>query len=340
VVGLPLRNSVLAGMPLGQVGEFSLVAAKSGVAVGLLDPSIFQSVLDVAVLSMIATPLMVAAAPQLAAAACRTPLLRLQRNGIGVASPAAAGPCGGHVLIIGFGVTGRNLAHAARATGVPYAVVEMNAGIVRRALQEGEPIRFGDATHEAILRLVHADQARAIAVVIDDAAGARRIVELCRRFAPGAYILVRTRYLREVEALMGIGADEVIADELEVSIEVFSRILARMLVPRAEIKDLISEVRGRWRRMARDLSTEATSLTDLRRALPNLATHTLRLDAHSPLVGESIAGSRLRAVHGVTVLAVIRQGRALGNPRGETLMERGDLLFVIGPEDWDPATAL
>jgi len=54
-VGLHLRNAVLAGMALGQVGEFSLVATKAGVTAGLLSQDIFQTVLDVVVLSMIAT---------------------------------------------------------------------------------------------------------------------------------------------------------------------------------------------------------------------------------------------------------------------------------------------
>jgi CPA2 family monovalent cation:H+ antiporter-2 len=340
-VGLPLRPSVLAGMPLGQVGEFSLVATQAAVGVGLLSQSVFQAVLDVAVLSMMVTPLLVAAAPRVADGLCRTPLQRFQSRTLGaglsngVSPPVPEEPS---VLIIGFGVTGRNVARCARRCGVPYVIVEVNAAIVREGLAAGEPIHYGDATHEPILRMVHADRARAIVVVIDDPAAARRIVEISRRFAPDAFILVRSRYLREVEPLMALGADEVIADELEVSIEVFSRVLARMLVPRDDIKRLIGDVRQDWRRMARHLAPQATSAADLKVALPHLATHTLRLEAHSHLVGRTIAGSGLRAEHGVTVLAVTRAGgQTIANPRGLTPLREGDVLFVIGPEHWDPA---
>ncbi|MDI6809054.1 MAG: NAD-binding protein [Candidatus Eisenbacteria bacterium] len=208
------------------------------------------------------------------------------------------------------------------------------------AAARGEPIHYGDATQETILRHVDADKARAIVVVIDDPAGTRRIVELARRVAPGAYILVRSRYLREVQPLVTLGADEVIADELEVSIELFSRVLARMLVPREDIKRLIGEVRQDWRRMARTLAKESTGVPDLHVAIPDLTTYTLRLTEHSPLVGNSIAGSRLRAEHGVTVLAVSRDAETLGNPRGETILMAGDVLFVIGPPDWEPATVM
>ena len=340
-VGLPLRNAVLTGMALGQVGEFSLVATKAAVTAGLLSQNQFQTVLDVAVLSMITTPFLVGRGPALAGWLANTPLQRLQRGqrlrgGLQQDSANSAEAYDGHILIVGFGVTGRNLARTARRSNVPYAVVEVNAGIVKEGRAQGEPIHYGDASQPPILELVHADRARAIVVVIDDPAGARRVVELCRRFAPDAYILVRSRYLREVEALMALGADEVIADELEVSIEVFSRVLARMLVPRQEIKALIGDVRGDWRRMTRGLAREATTVHDLRVAVPNLVTHSLRLGPASPLVGTTVASCGLRKQYGVTVLAVTRNGKAIGNPPGELAFEAGDALFVIGPSDWEP----
>jgi CPA2 family monovalent cation:H+ antiporter-2 len=334
-VGLPLRNAVLTGMALGQVGEFSLVATKAGVTAGLLSQDLFQTVLDVAVLSMITTPFLVASGPALADWLARTPLQRLQQGRLLQDAPPASAAYNGHILIVGFGVTGRNLAHSARRSDVPYAVVEVNAGIVKEARALGEPIHYGDASQPPILELVRADRARAIVVVIDDSGGARRVVELCRRFAPDAYILVRTRYLREVEPLMALGADEVIADELEVSIEVFSRVLARMLVPREDIKALIGDVRGDWRRMTRGLAKEATAVHDLRVAVPTLATHSLRLGPRSPLLGSTIATSRLREDYGVNVLAVTREGEAIGNPPGELAFQQGDVLFVIGPTDWE-----
>ncbi|MEB3300808.1 MAG: cation:proton antiporter [Cyanobacteriota bacterium] len=335
-VGLPLRQAVLSGMALAQVGEFSLVATKAGVSSGLLSQEVFQSVLVVAVLSMLATPLLIQIAPKVAVQLAATPLgrwsdRRHQQVTIGEAPQEAPS-----VLIVGFGVTGRNLAASCRRCDVPYAVVELNAALVRKARSEGVPIQYGDASQPAILELVRAHQARAIVVVIDDPGAARRVVELSRRIAPDAFILVRTRYLREVEPLSRLGADEVIADELEVSIEVFSRVLARMLVPRQRIKELIGDVRGEWRRMARSLAPEATRVHDLRVVLPDLATHSIPLDEDNAWVGQTIASSRLRDQHGVMVLAVQRSGETLANPRGDLKLQAGDVLFVIGPLQWDP----
>ena len=335
-VGLPLRQAVLSGMALAQVGEFSLVATKAGVSAGLLSQEVFQSVLVVAVLSMLATPLLIQAAPKLAEQLASTPLGRWSdrrtRQGLAGTAPQEAPS----VLIVGFGVTGRNLAASCRRCEVPYAVVELNSALVRNARSDGLPIYYGDASQPAILELVRAHQARAIVVVIDDPGAARRIVDLARRLAPGAFILVRTRYLREVEPLTQLGADEVIADELEVSIEVFSRVLARMLVPRKRIKELIGDVRGDWRRMARSLAPEATRVHDLRVVLPDLVTHSIPLREDNPWVGQTIASSRLRDDHGVMVLAVQRSGATLANPRGDVKLQAGDVLFIISPEQWDP----
>jgi CPA2 family monovalent cation:H+ antiporter-2 len=335
-VGLPLRQAVLSGMALGQLGEFSLVATKAGVSAGLFSQEVFQSVLVVAVLSMLATPLLMQAAPRLVEQLAGTPLDRWS-DARTLQEPIDRGPqVPPSVLIVGFGVTGRNLASSCRRCDVPYAVIELNAALVKKARSEGIPIHYGDASQPAILGLARAHRARAIVVVIDDSGAARRIVELARRQAPDAFILVRTRYLREVEPLTQLGADEVIADELEVSIEVFSRVLARMLVPRERIQQLIGDVRGDWRRMARNLAPEATRVHDLRVVLPDLATHSIPLRNDNPWVGLSIANSRLRDEHGVVVLAVQRAGETLANPRGDLVLQAGDVMFVIGPENWDP----
>jgi CPA2 family monovalent cation:H+ antiporter-2 len=335
-LGLPLRNAVLAGVALGQIGEFSLVTAEVGVEGGLLAEPVFQLVLAVAVASMLLTPLMVAAGPKLVDLTLRAPLPPRLRNGVGPGRFTSAHPYEGHVVIVGFGVTGRNVARTARDADVPYAIVEISADTVRAERAAGEHIHYGDATQEAILHHVNAERAKAIVVVINDPAAARRVVELARRVAPNAYVIVRSRYLKEAEALYELGADEVIADELEVSIEVFSRVLARCLVPREDIERFAGEARAEWREMARQLAPEATSHRDLRVDLPDLATRSFRLSEHSPLVDHSIAESLLRADQGVTVLAVRRGADIIGNPVGATVMLAGDVLFVIGPEDWDP----
>ncbi len=257
-LGLPIRNAVLGGVALGQIGEFSLVAAQAAVLVGLLGNEMYQTILDTAVASMMITPVLIAGGPRLAAAIQALPLPRALRDGRFSEVPAADHTPRDHVLIIGFGVTGRSVARTAARFSIPYSIIEMNADTVLAQRAAGDHVSYGDATNDAVLLDAGAPAARAIVIAINDAAAARRITVNARRLAPQAFILVRTRYLKEVEALHELGADDVVADELEISIEVYSRVLGRFLVPRDDIKRTIGETREGWRRMARTFSREAT----------------------------------------------------------------------------------
>ncbi len=91
--------------------------------------------------------------------------------------------------------------------------------------------------------------------------------------------------------------------------------------------------------MARSLSPETSTVHDLRVEVPDLSTRSFRINEGSRLEGLTIATSRLRADHGVTVLAVKRGCDSLGNPVSSTELQAGDVLFVIGPPEWDPASA-
>ncbi len=335
-VGLPVRNAVLSGVALGQIGEFSLVLATAGVTVGLIDADAFQTVLNTAVASMLLAPLMMSLGPASADLLARLPMPARMREGVGISRIGVPHIYENHLIIVGFGVTGNNIARVAAAAGLQYAAIEINADAVHVGVANGMRVHFGDATHEAILRHVNASAAKAVVIAINDPAATRRITENARRVAPDAYIIVRSRYLREVEALHGLGADEVIADELEVSIEILSRALSRFLVPREDVERFAREVRADWRDMARALAPVGPSVHELRVELPDFATRCLRLSEHSPLVGQSIAESGLRHGHGVSVLAVRRRDETIGNPTGKLVFEEGDVLVVFAPQTWEP----
>ncbi|MDP2299910.1 MAG: TrkA C-terminal domain-containing protein [Coriobacteriia bacterium] len=96
------------------------------------------------------------------------------------------------------------------------------------------------------------------------------------------------------------------------------------------------ESRAEWRDMARTLAPAGSAAHDLGVEVPDLATRSFRLSADSPLAGHSIAESGLRAEHGASILAVKRGGETTGNPHGAFVLEHGDVLFVFGPNEWDP----
>lgn len=244
LLGFPIRTVVLVALALSQVGEFSFILSKTGVEYGLLAGDIYQMFLAVSVLTMALTPLIITFAPGMADFVLRLPMPGKLRTGFSPVQEVKLPGKKDHLVIIGFGFNGRNLARAAKIRRIPYCIIEMNPETVREEKAKGEPIYYGDATQEAVLGRADIKDARVAVVAISDPAATRRIVELVRKLSPGIYVIVRTRFLQEVKTLHGLGADEVIPEEFETSVEIFARVLEKYLVPRDEIEKYIDEIRS------------------------------------------------------------------------------------------------
>ena len=333
LLGFPLRTTILVGFALSQVGEFSFILSKTGVEHHLLGENIFQLFLAVSVLTMAATPFVVALAPGMADFILRLPLPARLKSGFYPQTQRKVAAKKDHLIIVGFGVNGRNVARVARAAGIPYVVIEMNPDTVRSEQAKGEPIHYGDATQEAVLGHAHIKSAMVMIVAIADPAAARRITEISRRLNPEAHLIVRTRYLQEMKPLYELGATEVIPEEFETSVEIFARVLTKYLVPRDEIEKLVAEVRSDGYQMFRSLSKESVSFSGLKLQLPDVQVCVIRVDEASPLAGKSLAQIELRKKHEVAVLAIRRDSRILTSPDGEMLLAANDVLFVLGPPE-------
>ena len=333
LLGLPLRTGILVGLALSQVGEFSFILSRAGIEHGLLSENIYQLFLNVSVLTMAATPFVIAIAPRLADLVLRLPLPKKLKSGLRPVREIKELDKKDHLIIIGLGVNGVNVARVAKAAGIPYVIIEMNPETVRRELAKGEPIFYGDATHEEIFQHANIKDARIVVVAINDPAATRRITETARKLNPKVHLIVRTRYLQEMAALHKLGADQVIPEEFETSVEIFTRILAKYLVPRHEIESLVAEVRSDGYEMLRSLSNGPASFSDLTLQLPDVEISTLQVDAKSAPVGRSLTQIELRKKYGVTVLAIRRDTQILPNPHGEMHLCADDVLFVLGPPE-------
>jgi CPA2 family monovalent cation:H+ antiporter-2 len=149
-----------------------------------------------------------------------------------------------HIVIIGFGLAGRTLAKMAQSTSLPYLVLEMNPDTVRKEQLKGEPIHFGDATHESILHHMHVHTAKTVAIMINDSQACKRVVQMVRRLNPEAYVIVRTRYMQEVPIMRELGADDVVSDELGSSLEMSYRVLKNNKIAEDKIEGILGTVRS------------------------------------------------------------------------------------------------
>lgn len=337
VLGSPLRVAVMTGLGLAQVGEFSFILAKAGSAQGLLAGSDNQIFLAASIVSMIATPFLIKAAPRVGLAVqslvSSDSLLEPSIADFGNSEQVRD-----HVVIVGYGLNGRNVARVLRGINIRYRTVELNADAVRAARAAGEPILFGDSTREEVLRRAGVERARILVIAIADPIAARHTVHLARRLNPSIHTIVRTRYMAELEDLFRLGADEVIPEEFETSLEISARVLSAYGVSRIRIRRRKDLLRREGYRMLRAPGAPETEIGSLADVLDATATETVPIDAGSPATGQSIAGLDLRRRTGATVVAVNRRDDVEVNPAPDFVIAEGDAVVLLGrPEQIDDA---
>lgn len=333
LLGLPLRTSIIIGLALSQIGEFSFILSESGVEHGVLSQASYQIFLAVSVITMSATPFITLLAPRVADLVLRLPLPEKIRSGIRPVPDSPVLKMEDHLVIIGYGLNGRNLAQAAGIAGIPYVIIEINPDLVKKGQTKGETIYYGDATNEAVLEHAHIRSARIIVSVINDPAANRRVIELARRMSPGAYLISRTRYVQEVNPLYKLGADEVIPEEFETSIEIFTRVLSKYLVSRDKIEELIAEVRADTYKMLRSPKDEQPFISDLKVRIPDVDIVVLFVHEGSLLVNKSSYELDLRKKYGISVLAIRRDSEILSNPDSSIKFRANDEIYVLGTPD-------
>lgn len=334
-LGYPLRTAVMTGLALAQVGEFSFVIAQGGFDTGILPPAIYQLFLIVALITMALTPFVISIGNPLSGRLCRVPAMELVVRGTcSMDDDWKALPRADHLVIIGYGVTGRNLARTASSSGIVHTLVELNPDLVKAARADGESVVFGDATSEGVLAHAGIRSARIAVVAINDPVATRKIVGLCRRLNPLISILVRTRYVSEAKDLRDIGADEVIAEEFETSVEIFTVVLNKYFVPRDKIESFVSDIRADGYRMLRSMNTEHGTLPDLVRHIPHVTISSMTVEPGSPLDGVTLGEVSLRKQTNLLVLAIRRGARTITGLSGETRLCAGDIAIIYAtPED-------
>jgi len=325
-------SSLLAGFALCQIGEFSFVLSKTGVENSIINDHTYQVFLSVAVLTMILTPSIIYCAHVMLKYLVKLKYLKDIHDSEEAGGSPAEGEFGevkDQLIIIGYGINGRNLARAARASKIPYIISDVNPETVRREKANGEPIIYGDATYESVLDHLNIKCAKIIVIAVPDRIAIRRIVELSRKMNPDVYIIARTRFYSEVEEIKKLGADEVIPEEFETSIEIFTRVMQKYLIPQNEIEDFISAIRKGSYEMLRTPNNNAV-ITDMEFKMPDIRITTFRVDKNNSFANKTLAEIDLRKKYGLTLVGISRSGRNIINPSSKEKILENDVLIFIG----------
>ncbi len=317
-------------MALSQIGEFSFILSSVGFESGLIPLQTYQLFLDVTVITMAATSFTMALSPRVADGVLQLPLPEKMKNR-SYTGPASSTPAKkDHLIILGYGVNGRNVARSAKAKGIPYEIVDMDPETVVDEGKKGEPICYGDAATEAVLQHVGVEDARVMVIAISDPASTRRITELARRLNPDLFIIARTRYLQEMKPLSDLGANEVVPEEYETSVEIFSRVLERYQISREEIENFVAEVRSDGYEMFRSLSKEPYCDASVNLISDDIST--LKVCEGSSVAGRQISEIGLSG-YDIVLLAVHRDTQTIANPDKNFRLQVDDVVILMGPKD-------
>lgn len=331
------RTVILTAISLFQIGEFAFILSKVGVANGLLTAEINQYFLSISIVTMVLTPFILMSSEKIAD--CLLKMQPIQKINIDSAKKLAAHidkhqqRYENHLVIIGYGINGSNLAKAAQYGHIPYVAVELNAETVKKEKANGVPILYGDATQDHILQEINIIGAKAVVVAISDRMATRAIIKKIRMISQSVYLIVRSRFVKDTQELMDLGADEVIPEEFETSIQIFSLVLECFLVPENDIERFASTIRADNYDLFKSRKPRLNAFHPTR--LPDFNITCIRIHADSgTLLGRPLKDLDLRAKYGVNVMAISRKGVMKDSIMPFDTLEQDDIVYLNGaPEN-------
>lgn len=340
----PLRIGLQTGFTLAPIGEFSFVLALAGGYFGLLSNELYNTFLAASIFTMILGPLLFNFSHSIGFKSAEInfhkkeklltdSVIKVEFNDSAKKSKEINYKqklLSNHVIIVGFGLNGKNLARVLNETGIKYVIIELNPDIVREAIAKGEKVIFGDCVKEEILNQANVQHANLIVFAISDPSSSRRGLQITKKLSPNIYAIVRTRYTSEIENLIKLGADEVIPEEFETSLQIFSKVLRRFHIPLNVIMKQVSILRGESYSMMIKEELTTHPLVNLNEILAAGLTDTFFIDDQNQYIGKTLSEINLRAKTDATIIAIVRNEKTITNPSGAEILNLHDTIVITG----------
>jgi CPA2 family monovalent cation:H+ antiporter-2 len=316
-----LRISFITGLILAQVGEFSFVIAQEGMQYNLIQADFYNAFLAASIFTMVVTPIFSLAVPKLS----------YKIKDFGKAGDIDSTKLKNHVIVVGYGINGRNLTRVLKETGIKYIIVELNPLTIKKCKDEGIPTLFGDATREDILLSAGIKEANSIVFAIADPEATKLGVRTAKRLNPNIYSIVRTRHVSEIEALKKYGADTVIPEEFETSLEIFKKVLTKYHIPLNVIQQQENLIRTEgYSFLWKQEDVVEHKLTNINRMLAEGLTETYYVDEKNPNIGKSLKEIDLRNHTDATIIAIVNEKETITNPGADVVLNPKDTLVLYG----------
>ena len=326
----PPRAAWLSGVGLAQFGEFGFVLLQLATKENVVSSEAIGPLLNAGILSMFLTPLLVYKAPHFTAGErALDPLAKLLRAKSAEELEQKTVGHNDHVIIIGYGISGQLLSSSLRTLSIETVVLEMNSDNVTLGREKGDPVFYADATSEEALGHAHLESCRAVVIMINDHGATKRVLATIDRLKVDVPIFVRTQYMTGVEDFEKFNPSAVVACEVEGGLEVLSRVLRKLEVPRNLIMREIDHARSQTMHSDREFKEEALPIRD-HQELKDLTVENILLIQGSRAEGKSPKQLNLAEKTGVLVIAIRREEKLLLHRLADTILEIGDVVYCIG----------
>lgn len=328
LLGHTFRGTILVGLALSQVGEFSFILAKSGLDYTIISDYYYQLFLGVAIITMSVSPLLIKMANPFASLLLKLPIPKVLVDGMFPLEEIEVPEFQNHIVFIGKDSRSLRLLKMAKFMNLPYVSIIFDPSTVRKLQLKGDTVVYGDANNEPVLKKAHVDTAEIVVVSIGDLITSMAIIEKIRHLNKHAFIIARTRYVYDIEDLYSSGANQVIPEEFETAIELFERVLKKLLIPKGEIETAITRIRDDNYGIFREKDTRTVfSISD---EIPNIEIVALDVNDYPFFIDKTLKEINLRKVFGLTLVAVKRKDKIIENPGSQLLITKDDIAYILG----------
>ncbi len=340
--GYPLKTALIVGLGINQIGEFSFVLAGVARSANLFTDRVYGLAIGTAAATLLITPFVMRATPLLLTWLERFPKihgwLEPQRSPQAVGLPEELTD---HVVVAGYGRVGQTLVRMLYFQGYKLLVIDNNEAVLASLRDRQIPYLLGDASSHVLLEKANLPTAKAMAIALPDPFATRLALQRALSLAPDLDVTVRAHATDEIDALYQLGAQEVVQPEFEASLEMGAHLLLKLGDSVSAVQQVVHRYRsGRYRDILPERA-EYWGRLDVEAATEGFPKHWYGLEPSSPLVGLSLAQANVRRTTGATIMAIERQKQLYAYPLGDTVLQAGDRLLVVGnPEEHQAFAAL
>lgn len=323
--GVGIRTGVI----LAHAGEFSFVILALVQQEQLLDASLTQIVLSVALLSMLIAPFIIQMNGKIARKLSKSYLVNSKNNVHKIEELGKQFK--DHVILCGFGRSGQYLARFLQEEKIKYIAIDIDMSRVNDAAIAGESVVYGDASRFEVLKAAGLAEARGLIVTYADDRASEKVLRVTRSHNKTIPIIVRTMDESGIEKLRSSGADEVVPEVLEGSLMLASHALVMFDVPLSRVIKRIREFRESkykiFKGYFKGVSDEKEDLMNQHQL------HSIEIKNKSFINGKALAELPLDEF-GVSIHHIRRPNMLEDiEPRNDLILAQGDVIVLLGHFD-------